>query len=530
LTPLDFRQVLDAFADAVVACDGGGRLVYANAAAEKLLGWPGGALVGQPLGSIIPSRLRPLHEAGFARYLDTHTPRLIGRPIRVPVLHRDGIEIDVELSLAAFHEGGQDLVVAALRDLRERYELERQMRVTRYLRATTRAAVRLGSRLDLEHVLQTVVETLVADFDAALARVWLYDADANALRLRASAGLSRRTADSPRALLDVATYPYKVGEVARTRRPFVKNGLAGDPHFEQDWVAREGLAAVAAFPLLIAGDLRGVLVHFARQPLPDEVVECLGTFVSIITVTLNDVQLYEAAREAVRAREHFLSVASHELRTPLSPIQLQVQLLLRHARQGSLERVGPERVVAMLESCDRQVKQLTRLINDLLDVSRISAGRLELHLQEVDLAAAVRAAVARFGPEAAQAGCPLAVHAGGPVVGRWDPARLDQVVGNLLSNALKYGAGKPVELAVTAAGGTARLTVRDQGVGIAPEHQARIFERFERVVAGHTHTGLGLGLFIVRRVLEALGGSVRVTSTPGAGATFTVELPCTGPP
>ena len=117
-----------------------------------------------------------------------------------------------------------------------------------------------------------------------------------------------------------------------------------------------------------------------------------------------------------------------------------------------------------------------------------------------------------------------------PAVGRWDRARLDDVLANLLSNAVKYGQGKPIEVSVEAGERSARLTVRDHGIGLAPEDQARVFERFERAVSGHEYGGLGLGLYIVRELVQAHGGTVRVESAPGAGAAFIVELPYAGPP
>lgn len=236
-----------------------------------------------------------------------------------------------------------------------------------------------------------------------------------------------------------------------------------------------------------------------------------------------------AAEEQVRARDQFLSIASHELRTPLNPLQLQIQLLLRLARAGTLASQPPDRLVAMLETAERSVKQFARLVTQLLDLSRLVAGGLDLRLEEVDLAAVAREAAARYGPELAQAGCELRLAADRPAVGRWDRLRLEQVLTNLLSNAVKYGAGKPVEVAVAAGEGKAVLTVRDQGIGIAAADQARIFDRFERAVSGYEYGGLGLGLYIVRQIVEALGGDVRVDSAPGAGATFTVELPQAGP-
>jgi PAS domain S-box-containing protein len=237
-----------------------------------------------------------------------------------------------------------------------------------------------------------------------------------------------------------------------------------------------------------------------------------------------------AAEAGVQARDRFLSIASHELRTPLNPLLINIQILARAARDGSLQDRLAGRAAGMLEACERQVKVFTRLVNDLLDISRIAAGRLELRLAEVDLAAVVREVAAGFGPTLAEAGCPLTLRADAPAVGRWDRARLEQVVTNLVSNAVKYGRRRPVEVTVTAEGGAARLTVRDHGIGIAPEDRERIFGRFERAVSATEYGGLGMGLYIVRQLVGALGGSVRVESEPGQGAAFTVELPCAAPP
>ncbi len=237
-----------------------------------------------------------------------------------------------------------------------------------------------------------------------------------------------------------------------------------------------------------------------------------------------------AAEEQVLARDQFLSIASHELRTPLNPLQLQIQMLLRLARAGTLADQPPDRLVAMLETCEFSARQFARLVTQLLDLSRLVAGGLDLRLEEVDLAAVAREVAARYGPELTQAGCELRLAADRPAVGRWDRLRLEQVLTNLISNAVKYGAGKPVEVSVAAGEGKAELTVRDHGIGIAAADQARIFDRFERAVSGYGYGGLGLGLYVVRQIVEALGGSVRVESAPGAGATFTVELPLSGPP
>jgi signal transduction histidine kinase len=247
-------------------------------------------------------------------------------------------------------------------------------------------------------------------------------------------------------------------------------------------------------------------------------------------LAVDNARLYLRTQEAVRARDEFLSIASHELRTPITSLQLAAQGLLRLSRAGSLAKVPPEFIASSLETAVRQTARMAALIDRLLDVSRIQAGRLELQLEQVDLSLVTREIVAQSAAEASRAGCAVELRADDPVIGCWDRARLEQVAANLISNAIKYGAGKPIEVEVVRLDGAqARLSVKDQGIGIPPERMGRIFERFERAVSARHYSGLGLGLYIVRRVLEALGGSIRVESQPGQGSTFIVELPMSGP-
>ena len=184
----------------------------------------------------------------------------------------------------------------------------------------------------------------------------------------------------------------------------------------------------------------------------------------------------------------------------------------------------------LVERALRQAARLIRLNTELLDVSRIHADRLPLELADVDLGAVAREVIAQFKPDLARAGCSVSLRDGGRIVGLWDRSRVDQIVTNVLANAIKFGAGKPIEISLGEEAGTARLAVRDHGIGIDPAHHAQIFERFERAVSDRHYGGLGLGLYISRKIAEAHGGVILVKSAPGAGATFTVELPCAGPP
>lgn len=243
-------------------------------------------------------------------------------------------------------------------------------------------------------------------------------------------------------------------------------------------------------------------------------------------IAVENAHLFKQAQEAIRARDEFLSIASHELKTPLTPLLLQIHTLekklpeyAREERRGWLaERLGTIR---------RQGERLNRLISELLDISRIIGGRLQLAHEPLDMTALVQEIVADFKEqgELTRAKSEVRLHLDSPISGQWDRMRLEQVITNLLSNALKYGAGKPVTVSTEARGGVARLIVEDRGIGIAPQDHQRIFGRFERAVSARHYGGLGLGLFIVRQLLEAMGGTIQVASALGEGARFTVELP-----
>jgi signal transduction histidine kinase len=199
---------------------------------------------------------------------------------------------------------------------------------------------------------------------------------------------------------------------------------------------------------------------------------------------------------------------------------MAVQLLLRESRSGAARSPEPR-----LRLIERQADRLVRLGEALLDVSRLTSGRLELAPEPTDLAALVREVTERFADEAAEAHSPIACDAGEPLVAPVDAGRLDQVLSNLLSNALKYGRGAPIRVALRGADGRALLSVTDGGIGIPEADHARIFGRFERAVSGRNYAGLGLGLWIALHIAEAHSGTIRVESAPGRGSTFTVDLP-----
>jgi len=235
-------------------------------------------------------------------------------------------------------------------------------------------------------------------------------------------------------------------------------------------------------------------------------------------------RLLNDAREAAATREEFLSVAGHELRTPLTALQLQLHTLKRRLDEG--QAAGAAQV---LEKMRQQFGRLSQLTEELLDVTRISSGRLALEPHEMDLGELVREVADRHRDTAGRIGSEIRVDSSDEVRGSWDRSRLDQVATNLLSNAVKFGQGRPIDLRVERNGCGARLIVEDRGIGISTEDQAKIFERFERAVSRRSYGGMGLGLWIARQIVDAHGGQIHVESEPGHGSRFRVELPAAAP-
>ncbi|HET9597570.1 MAG TPA: ATP-binding protein [Anaeromyxobacteraceae bacterium] len=229
----------------------------------------------------------------------------------------------------------------------------------------------------------------------------------------------------------------------------------------------------------------------------------------------------EKLREADRLKDEFLSAASHELRTPITTLSLQTQGLLRTLSRGGLDEA---RVRSKLTSMEGQLARLNRLVDTLLDVSRMLRGRLHLEREPCDLGHLASEAVERFEEAAERGGTSFRLRTS-PATGVWDRLRLEQVLTNLLDNVVKYAPGSAVHVTVESEDGEAVLRVRDHGPGISPESQTRIFQQYERAVDTNVFGGLGLGLWITRQIAEAHGGSISVESELGRGATFTVRLP-----
>jgi PAS domain S-box-containing protein len=375
--------------------------------------------------------------------------------------------------------------VWSFRDVTER---ERLLRRAEFLAD----AGRLLASLDIERALEAVAQLAVPYMGDGCAVDLLTDVG-GARRLfvvERDANLPIRT-EIPRAVLAGHSLVHTVGSLSYMSVPL------------------PGRSTLFGVLTLVAGRDR----HYgaADLDLADELARRTA-------LAIENAQLYRAAQEALRVREDFLSIAAHEIRGPITSLHLSIQAL---RKSPPTSRV----MGRLLDVIERDDRQLIRLVDELLDVTRIRGGRLHFDLEHVDLAEITREVTARLGPDLARSGSSLSVETRGDLVGLWDRTRLDQVVTNLVSNAVKYGLGKPIEVTTDGDDERATLVVRDHGIGIDPKAKDRIFDPFARAVSVRNYGGLGLGLYIVRTIVDAFGGTVKVDSTPQAGSTFTVVLP-----
>jgi two-component system OmpR family sensor kinase len=258
--------------------------------------------------------------------------------------------------------------------------------------------------------------------------------------------------------------------------------------------------------------------------LSSEIREAYGDVAPVrIAPRSQHARLVAKLTQAVHARDAFIAIAAHELRNPMTPMLGYVEHILSVGRRPESE--CPKVIIVALERLANQITEYIKRATTLLDVSRITAGKPRAEFSVVDLSATMLQAVHRHRAGAERSGCRLESSIAGEVTGVLDELAVEQIADNLLSNAVKYGAGEPIEVSLVRNGTAARLTVQDHGIGISEEDQARIFGAFERAVTRREQGGFGIGLWVVRHLVDAMHGEVLVTSRPAEGSTFTVTLP-----
>lgn len=274
---------------------------------------------------------------------------------------------------------------------------------------------------------------------------------------------------------------------------------------------------------VFTGTLITLLMRKAkRKQLSEEFVKREnGLKATIATLTSQK----EYAEKEIRVRDEFISIASHELKTPLTTTLLKLQVALHNVRHVSLANFSVQNLLDMLESAEHQSKRLAKMVNDLLNVSIIRTGRLEMEVEECDVGEITKEVIHRFAEKAERDHLTFKTAIATGVTGKCDKLRLEQVISNIISNAMKYGNGKPIDINVSKVKNIARISIKDHGIGISKEKTASIFNLFDRAVDGNEYKGLGIGLYISNQIVKAHGGRIIVQSKLNRGTEFIVEIP-----
>ena len=478
---------LRSIGDGVLVTDEHARVTMINAVAEVLTGWSQEEALGRPIDdvfNIVNEETRAKAANPVARVLREGI--VVGLANHTALVSQDGTERPIADSGAPVRdaEGVTRGAVLVFRDVTEERRSEETLR---------------QSEEKLRLMIASIHDYAIFMLDPA-GRVVTWNPGAEKIKgYRADEIVGENFS---RFFLpdDIAS-----GKPAMELEAAAKNGRREDEAWR---VRKDGTKFWANVVLSAIHDNSGRLVGFAK--VTRDLTE---------RRTLEEERVRLAhAHEAVRLRDEFLSIASHELKTPLTALQLQLH--------GVLERVAPidAKLAGKVTKAARAGDRLADLIEKLLDVSRIATGKITLNREAFDLVDLAREVAERVRDFATQAGCDLSLRVDGPIPGTWDRLRVEQIVTNLLSNAIRYAAGTPIEVSVVREGGTAVIDVRDQGPGLREGDLLRIFQRFERANTMN-HGGLGLGLYITRQIAEAHGGTVSARNLEGGGASFVVRLP-----
>jgi PAS domain S-box-containing protein len=514
------RAVLETSDEAFLATNEQGRVTAWNPAAERLFGWQGDEAIGQPVTKLIirPEERVPLRKA-FERFLQTHEPRLSGRPLEVVAQRRDGTEVQVAATISPLNLDGRWVFNVFVRDItaqrRSQLHLQVQNAVVRVLAEAATA----------EQALPRLLGALAEGLGWHLGTYWSVDEDG--VRLWLEAGWSTPAVDRVRweAAAQERVVPGSDSMPARawqTGEVMWIEDVATEKHLVRTDAARElGLHALVAVPVRSGTTTLGVLELLATEPRPrDEQLVALMVYLGQQIGQYLDRKASE--REAELLKDQFFALVSHELRTPLTSIIGYLELVLEDG-----EALSPNQR-RFLSVVDRNARRLLRLVGDLLFVAHVEAGRLALDMGEVDLPTLTQEAVeaARPRAEAKHLALEATTQEIPPMAG--DRDRLAQVLDNLVSNAVKFTPdGGRVSVRLDARDGEALIEVEDTGVGIPASEQGRLYERFYRASTATARAipGVGLGLTIAKAIVEAHGGDLGFDSIEGRGTTFRVRLP-----
>lgn len=533
----DLRITLQSIGEAVIATGKSGLVRRMNPVAEQLTGWSTTDARGHRLDEVL-------------QVLDEETNRRLESPIddvlrggvatglprSALLVSRTGCRRAIADSCAPIRDSAGRIqgAVVVFRDQTEERAIARALArsESRFRVLASASHSYTTGNLDLPRLYEAIARN-ASQAIGDLCMVHLLSEDQQTLRLAAvdhsdpaavSVVLEALRDGDRDSLAEVARgHVVDTGEVLLLEEGSLRSPWSNiSPRFRA-YVERFGIRGLLAVPLRNRSTIIGTIALArtgAGGPYTLSDASLLAELGDRAGEAVHNAQLHRDLRVALHSRDDFLAMAGHELRTPLTALLMQIQGVLR-----SVQRDPQAPVADRLRRMEKSGLRLDRLIRQLLDVSRIAAGRLVMEPDEVDLTELTREVMDRFSDVAAQARSAIVLRGPSRICGRWDRSRIDQVLTNLLTNALKYGEGQPVEIELLADESEAVVRVTDHGIGIEHEHKAKIFERYERGASAREFGGLGLGLWITCKITEASGGRIDVDSSPGHGATFTVRLP-----
>lgn len=526
--------VLDASLDAVITIDHRGRILEFNPAAERIFGYGHAEALGKEMAElIIPATLRDAHRRGLARYLATGEGPLLSRRVELPAVRQDGSEFPAEIVITRVDTSGAPVFTGFVRDMTQSVKLFDAVQTAE---ARQRLLAEVGATLveSLDHVtvlprLAVLLTTEFADWctihvideGGVLTRV------ASAHRLSHKSSLLERLWRHPERPDAGPAHVTRTGAAQRIWQVSDEDlsHLASD-EAEVVLLRELSLGSYLGVPLTVRDATLGALSigrEKGQRPFSEDEVELTTEIARRCATALDNARLYREVQDSLRARDDFLALAAHELSTPLTPLRMRVQELSQTVGECAPASDQLERNV---QAIDRASRRLVELVDRLLDVSRVTVGKVALERTRFDLVALARDVVSQLGDELERAGSKVTWRVpSAPVSVHWDRRRIRVALNNLLSNAMKFGPGQPIEISVEASDDEVEIAVRDRGPGLTPEDRGRLFERFARIAPVRHYGGFGLGLWIVRQIAEEHGGRVEVSSEPGEGARFGMTLP-----
>lgn len=521
-----FSGILGIAADAIITVDQTQRIIHFNRGAAEIFGYSPADAIGRHLNILIPARYRAGHDAHMQRFAQApETARRMGERREIFGLRSDGTEFPAEASISKLVEPDGILFTVVLRDITDR------VRAAENERFLATAGARLAQSLDFDDAVQAIADLPIP----RLADACFVDIVDDADTLKRVGSKRQREALTP-ALRSLTATPLDwdspspiVDAIRRRRRELAPVVDADwleaneDPGLVPHWRAL-GAHAILALPLVAGDQVFGAVTLILTEPgrsFSEDQRALADKFATVAATTLENARLYGLAQRANRARDEVLGVVSHDLRNPISAIAMCVRVLEDNPPDSPAERED------LLRTIRESAEWANRLIQDLLDVASIERGQLSLQARAQDPAQMVLQALHMFEVEAQQQGIALtaSVPTNLPLVNA-DNGRVIQVLGNLLRNAIKFTPnGGRITVGAEQRDGKVTLSVRDTGLGIANEHQARVFDRYWQSADGSRARGTGLGLSIAKGIVEAHGGRIWVDSNPGEGSTFSFSLP-----